>query len=560
MSNYRKLLLSLLLLFSTTSLYAETIPGSLTAYSTIRSIGFEWNISGDTENNAQALVQYRVNGSTPWLDAQPLFRVNFQAYDMLSGSILFLDAGTEYEIKLEFSDPDGGSETRTEVVSTKPVPTLPTGGSIYHVNPGNGGGDGSPANPFLGIAAAQAVAQAGDIFLLHTGNYGSGGEVYFTQAGEEDNHVVWRAAENEDVVFNQVRIQANYIWLEGLNFIYADGNDYGLRTSNAPLGIVIRKNNFNNCNYCIYLNNGGESWYIADNIIVGNNDPNDGSNFGGEGIELAKTSGHTVAHNKISRVADGISYPHTNVDIYGNDIFETTDDGIEGDYGHNNIRIWGNRISNPMNNGISFQPMNGAPWYVLYNQVAAPGESALKLRNRTDRVLLAHNTLVAWSGPIGSGSSLMQSFKSINNLWISIQDRYIWETNTGDVHWRTHWDYDGYDWGDYPFVFKWDGQRLRDIPEFQNYTGQAMNSIRIDKSTCFENFDIPAPPPAIIPFQHLTLKPECNAVDAGVYLANINNNFNAAAPDLGAHEVGRPLTQYGPRGDNSGFIFRNSFE
>ncbi len=546
----RTILLSvfLLLIFHLQS-FGQTTPGTFEKYSTIKSIGFEWNISGDTNHNAQCTVQYRVNGTTTWLDAQPLFRVDFESYDMLAGSILFLDENTEYEVKLDLSDPDGGNQIRTELISTKQVPSLPTGGNTYHVIPGTTGGNGSQANPFQGISTAQNVAQVGDIFLLHAGDYGTGGQVYFTQSGELNNHIVWKAAGDGDVIFNQIKIEANYIWFDGLNFIYnSNNNTYGVRTSPpGPIGIVFTYNYFENCEICIYLNDGGENGYITDNTIVGANDPNNGSNFSGEGIELWRTSGHTIAYNSISKVGDGISYPRKNVDIYGNEIFDTTDDGIEGDYGHNNIRIWGNRISNTYNNGISFQPMNGAPWYVLYNQVAAPGENALKLRDRTDRVLLAHNTLVSWSGPIGSGSNFMQSFQSNNNLWISIQDRYIWETNTGNVHWRTNWDYDGYDWGAYPYAFKWEGQRLVDIPEFQNYTGQAMNSIQVNKNTCFETFNIPNPPPATIPFQFMTLNSDCNAVNAGIELANINEGYLGNAPDLGAYEYGKELPHYGPR-------------
>ena len=549
------------LLILSTGLHAQTTTGTLQTYSTIKSIGVEWSISGDTNNNAQALVQYRINGATTWLDAQPLFRVDFQSYDMLAGSIMFLNQATEYEVKLEFSDPDGGSETRTELIATKPVPSFPTTGNTYHVIPGTTGGDGSPTNPFQGIMTAQNVAQPGDIFLLHAGDYGTDGQVLFTKSGEPNKHIVWQSAGDGDVIFNQVRITTNYIWLHELNFIYADGNDYGLRTSNAPIGVVLTRNNFNNCHYCIYLNDGGENWYITDNIIKGDNDPNDGSNFSGEGIELARTSGHTVAYNKISWVADGISYPRSNVDIYANDISETSDDGIEGDYGHNNIRIWGNRISNPNNNGISFQPMNGAPWYVLYNQVAAPGQDALKLRDRTDRVLLAHNTLVAWSGPVSSGSGYLRSFQSNNNLWISIQPRYIWEQGSGSgVNWKTNWDYDGYEWSGYPYAFKWQGQRLTDIPAFQAFTGQAANSIKIDHTTCFASFDVANPPPATIPFQHMTLNPDCNAVDAGIALANINNGYTGNAPDLGAYELNGQLPQYGPRAILPDLIFANSFE
>ena len=420
-------------IFMPVDVTAQTIPGSLESYSTRHSIGVEWDISGDTNHNAVCLVQYRVNGSSEWLDAQPLFRVDFETYDMLAGSILFLNPDTEYEVKLELSDIDGGNQTRTEIIRTQKIPVFPTSGNTYHVIPGSSGGSGTENDPFRGVQTAHAVAQPGDTFLLHAGDYGTGGQVYFTKSGAVDNHIVWRAAGDGDAVFNQVRIEADYVWLHGLHFIYDDTNGaYGLRTSPpGPKGVVLTYNHFNNCNYCIFLNDGGENWYITDNTIVGNNDINSGSDFSGEGIELEYTSGHTVAYNKISSVADGVSYPRSNVDIFGNEIFNTTDDGIEGDYGHANIRIWGNRITNTYNNGISFQPMNGSPWYVLYNQVAAPGEDALKLRSRTDRVLLAHNTLVAWSGPVSASSVLLRNFKSRNNLWVSIQDRYIWENSGG---------------------------------------------------------------------------------------------------------------------------------
>ncbi len=60
---------------------AQTTPGSLETYSTIHSIGVEWDISGDTNHNAVCLVQYRVNDNSDWSDAQPLFRVDFEGYE-----------------------------------------------------------------------------------------------------------------------------------------------------------------------------------------------------------------------------------------------------------------------------------------------------------------------------------------------------------------------------------------------------------------------------------------------------------------------------------------------
>ncbi len=551
-----------------TPIQAQTTATTLTSYSTHHSIGFEWNITGDVEHNAIATIQYRVNGSNLWLPAQPLFRVDFQAYDMLAGSVMFLQADTEYEVQLSLSDTEGVTGgnplLHTTRISTKKIPQFPTTGTTYHVVPGTGGGDGTLNNPFQGVAAAQIMAQAGDTFLLHAGDYGTAGQVNFTQSGTQHNHIVWRSAGDGQAVFNQVRIEADYVWLHELNFIYDDNNgNYGLRTSPpAPEGVVLTYNHFENCHYCIFLNDGGENWYITDNTIIGNNDITAGSEFSGEGIELQHTSGHTVAYNKISRVADGISYPHRNVDIFANEIFDTTDDGIEGDYGHANIRIWGNRISNTHNNGISFQPMNGAPWYVLYNQVAAPGEDALKLRTRTDRVLLAHNTLVAWSGPVSSGAELLRNFKSNNNLWISIQDRYVWENGVdGRNNWKTDLDYDGFDWGNYTYAFKWGNNvRLTDLTAFQDLTGQQSHGIPIDHNSCFNQFNIPSPPPTPIALQHLTLDPGCQAVDAGLLLANINNGFLGTAPDLGALEVGQNLPHYGPRPQLPDLIFVDNFE
>jgi hypothetical protein len=43
------------------------------------------------------------------------------------------------------------------------------------------------------------------------------------------------------------------------------------------------------------------------------------------------------------------------------------------------------------------------------------------------------------------------------------------------------------------------------------------------------------------------LRAGSKAVDAGVVLPNINDDFAGAAPDLGALERGKPEPHYGPR-------------
>ncbi len=520
---------------------AGTVPGALQSYVTTRSIGFEWKISGDDNHDATVTVRYRTQGASDWKEALSLFRVDYKEFNMLAGSILFLEPGVTYEVQLDLADPDGGADSRTLTIATRAAPALPVGGRTLHVIPGAGGGDGSESNPFQGMAAAQAVAQPGDIFLIHAGYYP--GEVEFTRSGTAADYIVWKGTGDGETIFDNVRINADYIWLEGLKIT---DTDYGLRTYNEPQGVVITRNAFIDCDYCIYLNHGGENWTITDNVIVGDTPPESGS-FSGEGVELNHTSGHVVAYNRISRVADGVSYPGHNVDIYGNDIYDVADDGIEPDYGYANVRIWGNRISNAYHNGISFQPMNGAPWYIIRNQVAAPAENALKLRDSVDRALLAHNTFVGWQGAQTVQTQRLLSMQSNNNLWITVSDWYAWENGSGGApDWRTNLDYDGFDWGDYVYAFKW-GERYPDLPSFQAATGLETHALRVDKDVCFETFDVPNAPPGSVPLQFMTLRADCNAVDAGIPLPNINDGYLGAAPDLGAYEVGADLPHYGPR-------------
>lgn len=45
----------------------------------------------------------------------------------------------------------------------------------------------------------------------------------------------------------------------------------------------------------------------------------------------------------------------------------------------------------------------------------------------------------------------------------------------------------------------------------------------------------------------LRLQPDSRAVDAGVCLPNINDDYTGDAPGLGAFELDRPMPHYGPR-------------
>lgn len=538
---------ALVCLFPSESGADSLAAGQVRSYSTIHSIGVEWDIVGDTDHDAAGTIQYRVQGTVAWKPGFPLFRVDYtnpdgEFFNMFAGSLLFLNQGTAYEVKVDIVDPDGGTGSQTLLVSTRTIPTLPANGRTLHVAPGTGSGNGTAGNPYKGIAAAQTVAQPGDIFLMHAGNYG--GRITFNKSGAAGNYIAWKSAGDGDVSFNGILVNANHIWLEEIT---VNNQANALTTSNAPVDVVVTRSTFTNNHYGIYLDGGGQDWYITDNVIVGDNVPSDGG-LSGEGIELSKTSGHVVAYNRISRSADGISYPHTNVDIYGNDIFDTSDDGIEPDYGYANVRVWGNRIHNAVHNGISFQDMNGAPWYLIRNQIVGSEQMPFKFRE-TDRFLAAHNTLVSWGNVLGDSNDGQDMLRGIsrNNLWVSVTGGTLWNFQDAVKTWRTDLDYDGFDWGNSSTPFVYGGQSYTNISGLTASSGLEGHGVRIAKATCFETFNVPSPPPASVPVQAMTLRSGCNAIDIGAILPNINEDYLGSAPDLGAYEFGKSLPQYGPR-------------
>ncbi|MBI2361172.1 MAG: right-handed parallel beta-helix repeat-containing protein [Deltaproteobacteria bacterium] len=521
-------------------------PGDLRSYSTIYSIGVEWDLVGDANHDAGAAVEFRPQGSAVWKPALPLVRIDYNGANMLAGSIFFLTPGTDYDVRISLSDPDGGAETRIVTVSTRPLPALPIGGRTFHVVPGAGGGDGSAGNPFRGVEAAQAVGRPGDIFLFHVGSYG--GRIRFGKPGTAADYIVWKAAGDGEVSMDGLDIAASHIWLEGIT---VHDQAHGVLSIDAPENVVVTRSNFFNNHYSIYLYEGGKDWYIADNTIVGDT-PASSESFGGEGIELNRTGGHTVAHNSITNVADGISYPLSNVDIFGNDIFDTSDDGIEADFGLANIRMWGNRIHNAVHNGISFQPQYGGPWYIIRNQIVNNKEAPFKFRT-TDRFVLLHNTIVNW-GSAWPGDKMMccndqHSFGAIarNNLWISVQGGQIWGFGNYSKDWRTDLETDGFDWGTATNPFSYGGVTYPDLSSFAAGSGLETHGIRVSKEICFETFDVPGPSPASVPPQVMTLRATCNAVDGGAPLPNIAEDFTGAGPDLGAYEYGRAPPHFGPR-------------
>jgi len=479
-------------------------------------------------------------------------------------------------------DPDGGEADTTLVVRTRPVPEAPGPARTLHLY----------SEPRIGVENAYADINDivsdlnfGDLVLVHGGVHMiPPGGVRIETSGTPDMPIVFRGAGDGEAVFTSEYnstlfdiSDCNHLFFEDLTI--RDGNkpfDEGReRISNAndtfhlshaffaegASWLTVRRCKIENVRMGFYsYSERSENWYIADNVITGKTIswyPRDRDNASHTGVNIYGR-GHVVCHNRISNFWDGIAIanygkPQSDpalqcvaIDFYSNDISECVDDGIEADYGCHNIRIFNNRIVNA-HTGLSAQPTYGGPIYFIRNRTYGITSLNLKLHNWCTGLEIYHNTLV----------SAIRAFRSYdrwqnailrNNLFLGTSSYAV---ETGSPHPRTTLDYNGYRRADPDRFIKWfdgtDYTRYRSLEEFNKGTGYESHGVMVD----FEIF-VDAEPAeegrTYEPdFGDFTLRPGSAAVDAGVVLPNINDDYTGAAPDLGCYERGKPEPVYGPR-------------
>jgi hypothetical protein len=285
--------------------------------------------------------------------------------------------------------------------------------------------------------------------------------------------------------------------------------------------------------------------------------------------------GHVIAHNAIADFHDGICITTygppeeeldrqaSSIDIYGNDIHLSNDDFIESDGGVHNIRLFQNRGVTAAHNGYSAQPMFGGPVYFYRNLLYHVGNgSAFKLSAIPAGILVYQNTLIGEQTAGGPYSNVHWR----NNLFLG-KDRpnrgvMTWGNATADYS----SDYNGYRPNrgvarQYTWTAPAPGETLYEpkaadrrsfatLAELREATGQERHGVEVD----FDIFEDLAPPD-IAKRHHVyhamdlnfRLKAGSKAVDAGLVLPTINDNFTGSAPDLGALELNQPEPHYGPR-------------
>jgi hypothetical protein len=299
---------------------------------TLHSLGFELDITGDTNRNAVVTVTYRKLADVQWRQALPMMRLQneviaasrlqpfaYTAPNAFAGSILNLEPDTEYECRFSASDPDGvkGEQVRVARVRTRAEPLPASGGRIFHVYPPDPApnADARQEPAFVGLLAAYYEGSShgdsynsypprvrpGDVILVHGGLYkddwrhyggllpgqvGLGtvvsGTYFLTQPGEPARPIVIKAAGDGEpifdgdgaaVLFNVMAASHNYF--EGITFRNADvAIQAGDKRIAGASGIVVKSSRFEAVGRGIFTDwAGSQDFYIADNVFVGRNPP-----------------------------------------------------------------------------------------------------------------------------------------------------------------------------------------------------------------------------------------------------------------------------------------------
>jgi hypothetical protein len=409
-------------------------------------------------------------------------------------------------------------------------------------------------------------------------------------------------------LFNVMAANDNYF--EGLTIRNTDlAFQGGLKNIAGSSGLTITRCRFENVGRAIYTDwSGSKNYYIADNVMVGRFNANYLMGFTGrtwqnlpefnpklvsEYAVKVYGSGHVVAYNDISRFHDGVdvaTYGNpdsakalpVSIDFYGNDISNVEDNCIEADGGAHNIRIFRNRCFNQGHRALSVQPAFGGPVYFIRNVVYhAPEGGAVKFTASSSGIVVYHNTFIAPVKPMLLAAS---NVHYRNNLILGKSETletFAVETNTN----YSSSDYNGFrpnegaefsfEWSTPPMAMRANfpgepgalpfqqqvqlekdsrqARRFKTLKEYSAATGQDTHSVLVDYDV-FVKVTPPGPDPRTLykPADFdFELRPGSVAVDAGVRLKGVNDDFTGRAPDLGAYERDRPLPHYGPREESS---------
>ena len=550
-------------------------PLTVIVNATYTNIGVQWNISGDVNYNSTLTIEYKKTTQSTYSVSAKTVRANPNAvvdgnplnFNFHAGSALFLQPGTNYDLRLTLTDPDGGGTVQNLTKQTKTEAPAIFSGTLKYVSPGSGGGTGTLANPYLGLQAAANAAAPGIVFQIAPGLYTP---FSLNTDGTAGNDIVFSGSTADSVIIDGGGTTAGIITLG----VYNDSIQHivleNLVIRNGAWAIDAQNSQYilvRNCimhdvdqGYINRRNNGWEHDQTVENCMISGRTPwpqTTGNIPGEAGVRIIGNR-NVVRFNTVNNFGDGVSTEappykvNFSMDVHNNLIHRIVDDPIEVDGCVSNVRVWRNKVVN-CRMGISVAPVFGGPAYVFRNEFMNLESSTYKMNRSPAGLVIVHNS----GAKIDRGTSSSSGWQNTyfrNNVLASTH--YCFEEYAMPaVSLFDDWDYNAYssdlagtanfEW------FKWDNVRYAKLPQLFTGTGNEQNGVEFNYHTHLSSIAFPASwdtPIALTGFNFLPLA-NSPLIDTGEVLSNINDPFvTDGKPDCGALEVGMPLPNYGYQG------------
>jgi hypothetical protein len=453
---------------------------------------------------------------------------------------------------------------------------------VRYVRTGTGGGSGTASDPFRGLAAADAAAQPGDLFMVAAGTYG---KFVPSKNGTVTKPIVYLGAGAATTIIDGgggTSSTSNCVDLSGRQYVFIEKmslkNCLRPVIVNNTIGVVILGCTIEPVHQPLSIigihGDAVRDLHVSDNTILMPGDwagvGRSGSyGIGGYGVEVTG-NGIVICYNRIVESwdgidvggGDGVTLRTFNCDIYNNLVDRASDDACQTDAVHQNIRVFRNRFINS-GSPLSCQPCFGGPCYFLFNEMDNSRIDPFKYHQETyyygatdpqetSGMIAYHNTSINSKSGWWEGG-YWHHVRHHNNLLLgartAMYSLYIPSGQRGDL------DYNGYNRQQSNLV-KYNNVAFANLPAFHSTAGQEQHGIEVTINE-FVRASFPVHPEwewrdgygaaALVGDHDLQLKSTSVAVDKGQALANINDGFTGTAPDLGCYERGKPVPLYGPR-------------
>lgn len=260
--------------------------------------------------------------------------------------------------------------------------------------------------------------------------------------------------------------------------------------------------------------------------------------------------GNIIRYNTFHDYFDGFGVSSTSTeqvtnetDVYGNLVFNVSDDGVEVDGRAANVRLWDNEFHDVLM-GISLAPVYEGPVYVIRNLIYRTGAgnseytgSPFKFNSGYDTsgpMYLFHNTcdavLPGNNGIYIKAPGTWDNITSRNNIWAGTD----YALNNYNTTQPIDFDYDVLFTSRTDEYIYWRGvtpRHIQDLATFRTLTGQEPHGLNVAP----EFMD-----PAAADYR---LKGNSPLIDKGLFLPGINDGYAGSAPDIGAFEHRLSITQ-----------------